>query len=138
MHIGTVRPGSPPSGRWLSFGLGFWAICPFSDPVDLGGGFTPLLWVALNFRAGFSGCRTQCSTAPCPVRLVPPFGEMPLLDHRLSHRRLDKIPDPRRLGIRRTQMFGEKCNPGVIAVIPVTRPVYGSELHEGELLSPVK
>jgi hypothetical protein len=35
-------------------------------------------------------------------------------------------------------MFGEKCDPSVIAVIPVTKPVYSPELHEGQLLSPVK
>ena len=35
-------------------------------------------------------------------------------------------------------MFGEKCDPSVNAVIPVTKPVYSPELHEGQLLSPVK
>jgi hypothetical protein len=35
-------------------------------------------------------------------------------------------------------MFGEKCDPSVIAEILVTRPVYSSELHEGQLLSPIK
>jgi hypothetical protein len=35
-------------------------------------------------------------------------------------------------------MFGEKCDPSVIAEIPVTRPVYSPELHEGQLLAPVK
>jgi len=35
-------------------------------------------------------------------------------------------------------MLGEKCNPSVIAEIFVTRPVCSSELHESQLLSPVK
>jgi hypothetical protein len=35
-------------------------------------------------------------------------------------------------------MFAEKCHPGVIAKILVTRPIDRSELHKGQLLGPVK
>jgi hypothetical protein len=41
-------------------------------------------------------------------------------------------------GSERPQMLGEKCDPSVIGVIPVTRPLDGSKLHEALLLSPVK
>jgi hypothetical protein len=65
------------------------------------------------------------------------FGEM-LLGGDLSLKRLNPIHDTRRAWICRSQMVREKCNPGVIAEIPVTRPVYSSKLHEDQLFSPVK
>jgi hypothetical protein len=35
-------------------------------------------------------------------------------------------------------MLGKKCDPSVIAEIPVTRPVDSSELYKGQPLSPIK
>jgi hypothetical protein len=64
--------------------------------------------------------------------------EIPLLGGDFSSQRLNPIHDTRRLRICRSQMVGEKCDSSVIAVIPVTRPVYSPELHEGQLLSPVQ
>jgi hypothetical protein len=59
------------------------------------------------------------------------IGEMLLLGGNLSSDRLGETHDTWRLRIRRPQVFGEECDPGVVAEIPVTRPVYSSELHEG-------
>jgi len=50
-----------------------------------------------------------------------------LLSGDLSSKRLGKIHDIRRLRICRPQMVAEKCD-----------PVLGKELHESQLLSPVK
>jgi hypothetical protein len=54
-----------------------------------------------------------------------------LLGGGLAHQRSDEIHDTRRLRIRRPQMFGEKCDPGVIAEFPVTEtlPVFASKLE---------
>jgi hypothetical protein len=72
------------------------------------------------------------------VRLMSTIGDMLLLGGNLSSDRLGKTHDTRRPGIRRPNMFGEKCDPSVIAEILVIRPVCSSELHKGQLLSPVK
>jgi hypothetical protein len=39
-----------------------------------------------------------------------------------------EIHDTLRLRIRRPQLFGKKCDPGVVAEILETRSVYSSEL----------
>jgi len=46
------------------------------------------------------------------VRLMPMLGEMLLLGSGLSLQCLDETHNTRRPGIRRPQMFGEKCDPG--------------------------
>ena len=69
--------------------------------------------------------------------VVSTLGEM-LRGGDFSSQRLNPIHDTRRAWICGSQMLGVKCNPSVIAELPVTRPVYSPELHEGQLLSPVK
>jgi hypothetical protein len=66
------------------------------------------------------------------ARLTSTIRDMLLLGGNLSSDRLGEIHDPRRLRIRRPQMFGKKCNPSVIAETPVTEivPVPGSELNK--------
>jgi hypothetical protein len=63
---------------------------------------------------------------------------MLLLGGDLSSQCLSETHDTRRLRIRRSQMLGEKGHGGVIAKIPVTRPVYSPELHKDQLLGPIK
>ena len=57
------------------------------------------------------------------------IGEL-LLKSVLSHQRLGETHDPRRSGICRPKVLGEKCGSDVIAIFPVTSPVCGSKLNE--------